>query len=235
MKKLLSPLLVIVLVACSSGNKETGSQDSVVAYNDTIAAPVVTGTTPVELYEEQTSDTSQLEITFDETAGLVFDKQEAYYTVTITTKQYEASSDVTWYFDNNFSPIYFKEDWASEGNEGSTEFFIEGGNVLCAATLESGEEKKWCRTTGGLRMYDGGSGDLLTELLPSEYGKTVNEELSRYLDILKALLKEAEITQQDGDSYTLRIEKTVDVGIDVQESTEVTIPKKVYKELVLSP
>jgi hypothetical protein len=67
--------------------------------------------------QEQTSDTSQLEITFDETAGLVFEKQEPYSTVSIVTKQYEASAHVTWYFDAGISPIYFKESWASEGNE----------------------------------------------------------------------------------------------------------------------
>jgi hypothetical protein len=222
-----------VLAACSSsGNKDTGSQDSVATVSDTTAAAAATEATPVEIFEEQVSDTSQLEITWDETAGLVFERQEPYYTVSIVTKQYEASSDVTWYFNPDFSPIYFKEDWASEGNEGSTEFFIEAGSVMCAATQESGDEKKWCRKTGGLRMYDGGSGDLLTELLPSEYGKDCDTDLAKYLETLSAILREAEITQKDGDSYTLRIEKTVDVGTEVQESAEITIPKKVYHSII---
>lgn len=231
MKTILTFLLVLTLVACTSGNKESGSQDSVGSQSDSIAATVVTESTPIEIVEEQTSDTSQLEITFDETAGLVFERQEPYFTVSIVTKQYEASADVMWYFDTDFSPIYFKESWAAEGNEGSTEFFIEAGNVLCASSQESGDEKKWCRKTGGLRIYDGGSGDLLSELLPPEYGKTVNDELSRYLDILKAILKEAEKTQEDETSYTLRIEKTVNYGEDFTESTEVTIPKKVYEAI----
>lgn len=232
MKRLLPLLLPFALAACSSGNKETSSQDSVIAYSDTIAAAVVTENTPVEIFEEQVSDTSQLEITFDETAGLVFDRMESFYTVSIATKQYEASSDVTWYFDADFSPIYFKQDWASEGNEGSTEFFIEDGKVMCAATLESGEEKKWCRKTGGLRVYDGGSGDLLSELLPPEYAKDCNAELSQYMNTLILILKEAEKTSEDENSYTLRIEKTVNYGQEYTESTEVSIPKKVYNSII---
>ncbi len=231
MKNLLTLLFTLMLAACSSGNKEVGVQDSSMV-EDTIAMPTATDERAAEAeIPVEMSDTSQLEIRFDETAGLVFERQEPYYTVSITTKQYEASSDVTWYFDADFSPIYFKEDWAAEGNEGSTEFFMEAGNVMCAATQESGDEKKWCHTTGGLRIYEGGSGDLLTELLPSDYGNDCNAKLSRYLDILKAIIKEAEVAQQDENSYTLRIEKTVDVGTEVQESTEVTIPKKVYDSL----
>jgi len=231
MKKLLILSLALGLVACSSGNRETSAQDSVASINDTIATTIVTETAVNETLE-QVSDTSQLEITFDETAGLVFERQEPYYTVSITTKQYEASSDVTWYFDTDFAPIYFKETWAAEGNEGSTEFFIEAGNVMCAASQESSDEKKWCRKTGGLRIYDGGSGDLLTELLPSGYGNDCDTELSQYLNTLTAILREAEVTSTDENSYTLRIEKTVDVGTEVTESTEVIIPKKVYKSII---
>ena len=178
------------------------------------------------------SDTSQLEITYDETAGLVFDRNELFYTVTITTSQYEASSDVTWYFDKDISPIYFKETWAAEGNEGSTEFFIEGGDVICASSQESTEEIKWCRSTGGIRIFDGGSGDLLSELTPVEYGTDCNAELTRYLGILKSILSEGDQTAEDETSYSFIIAKTSEIGgQEVHESTEITIPKKVYEKI----
>ena len=37
-----------------------------------------------------------------------------FYEVSVSTMQYEASSDVTWYFDKGFSPLYFKDNWAME-------------------------------------------------------------------------------------------------------------------------
>src|SRR5690349_16041051 len=133
MKNFLTLLLILVVAACSSGSKETEGQDSVAASNDSLVAESVTAGESIQKEVEQApkelSDTSQLEITYDETAGLVFERQEMFYTVSVSTSQYEGSSDVTWYFDAEISPIYFKESWAYEGNEGSTEFFMEAGSV----------------------------------------------------------------------------------------------------------
>lgn len=238
MKNLCASFFLLVLAACaSSGGKETASQDSLTAANDTTIADIAREDETIGEVEEESSeemrDTSQLEITFDETAGLVFDRNELFYTVTITTSQYEASSDVTWYFDKDISPIYFKETWSAEGNEGSTEFFIEGGDVICASSQESTDEIKWCRSTGGIRIFDGGSGDLLKELTPAEYGTDCNTELTRYLGILKSILSEGDQTAEDETSYSFIIAKTSEIGgQEVHESTEITIPKKVYNELM---
>lgn len=52
------------------------------------------------------------------------------------------------------------------------------------------------------------------------------------MSTLTALLKEGEITAQDENSYTIRIEKTMDVGTEVTESTEVNIPTKLYASII---
>src|SRR6187402_2623299 len=106
MKKLVFVLLTLVLASCAPGNKETTSQDSI-AMNDTLDVPAIADHEIADIDLEEMSDTSQLEITYDETAGLVFERQEVFYTVSVTTSMYESSSDVTWYFDKDFSPIYF--------------------------------------------------------------------------------------------------------------------------------
>ena len=238
MKNLVIFLLALMLAACSSGNKEAGSQDST-AMNDTLDVPAMADDESItvqseDITEVEMSDTSQLEITFDEAAGLVFERMEPFYTVSITTSQYEASSDVTWYFDLDFSPIYFKETWSAEGNEGSTEFFIKDDKVVCAVTQETNDEKKWCYTTGGIRVYyeEEGSGDPLVDLLSLDYGRVCNEELERYLDILKSILNEADQTGEDENTYTFIIAKTSEIGgNEVHESTEITIPKKLYEAI----
>jgi hypothetical protein len=224
--------MLLFLAACSPGNKETNSQDST-AMNDTLDVPAIADNELVDEVVKEMSDTSQLEITFDETAGLVFERQELFYTVSVTTSMYESSSDVTWYFDLDFSPIYFKETWASEGNEGSTELFIQDGNVACAYTEEYSTVNKWCRVTGGTRTTSNDkSAAENIELLPSEHGADVNEELTRYLGILKAILAEAEVRQEDENLLTLRIEKMIQIGEEeFPGSTEVSIPKKLYEAI----
>lgn len=235
MKRLSYLLFSLLLVACSSsGNQDTTTNDST-ALNDTLDVPAFADeeSDEIEEDEEMTSDTSQLEITFDETAGLVFERQEPYYTVTIVTSQYEASSDVTWYFDNEFSAIYFKESWSAEGNEGSTEYFAPAGSVECAYSEEYNTIDKWCKSTGGTRStVNDESGETTVELLPAEYHTTVAGELSRYLDILKAILTEAEVSDENENAYTLVIAETTEIGgNEVKESTTVHIPKKVYEAL----
>lgn len=225
-------MLTLVLASCSPGNKETSSQDSTVM-NDTLDVPPIADNEIADEVAKEMSDTSQLEITFDETAGLVFERQELYYTVSITTSMYESSSDVTWYFDLDFSPIYFKETWASEGNEGLTEYFITDGNVVCAYSEEYNTVDKWCRSTGGTHIiYNDESVASNAELLPTEYSATLHAEHTRYLGILKAILAEAEIAQEVENLLTLRIDKMIQIGEqEFPGSTEVTIPKKVYEAI----
>lgn len=232
MKKLASILLALVIASCSPGNKETSSHDST-SMNDTLDVPAFADNEIADEVVEEMSDTSQLEITFDETAGLVFERQELFYTVSVTTSMYESSSDVMWYFDLDFSPIYFKETWASEGNEGSTEFFIKNGTVACAYNEEYSTAEKWCRTTGGTRTtFNDESVAENVELLPSEHSSNLHAELTRYLGILKAILAEAEVKQEEENLLTLRIDKMLQIGEqEFPGSTEVTIPKKVYEAI----
>lgn len=201
--------------------------------NDTLDVPAIADHEIVDIDLEEMSDTSQLEITYDETAGLVFERQELFYTVSVTTSMYESSSDVTWYFDKDFSPIYFKETWASEGNEGLTEFFIKDDKVSCAYSEEYSTVTKWCRTTGGTRTTSNDESVVENiELLPSDHSATVNTELSRYLGILKAILAEAEVNQEVENVLTLRIDKMLQIGEqEFPGSTEVTIPKNVYEAI----
>ena len=71
----------------------------------------------------------------------------------------------------------------------------------------------------------------IIELLPPTFGTNQNEELARNVDILKTLLKEGEIVEEDEGSYTIRSEHQVDVGMEVTESVEVRIPKALYDVL----
>ncbi len=233
MKTLPSISLLLLLMACgSSSNKEAVVYDSA-SVNDTLDVPALADEEPVAAEQAVVSDTSQLEITYDETAGLVFERMEPYYTVSIVTNQYEASSEVTWYFDAEASPLYFKESWSAEGNEGATEFFIQNNQVMCASNDDGPASEKWCSATGGTRTTWGEfSGDVTKELLPADYGADKQTELRRYLDILKRILNEAVKTQEDETSYTLRIEEATMIGeMEVTLSTDVTIAKKVYETL----
>lgn len=87
----------------------------------------------------------------------------------------------------------------------------------------------WCSTTGGTRATWGEENDnVVRTLLPAAYGKNCNESFERYLGVLKSLLKEGKISEQDETSYTIRIETTVNYGQEYTESTEVKIGKHVY-------
>lgn len=231
MKKIITPLLTLTIVACtSSGNNEAGSQDST-SVSDTITAalPEEEATLVTQVVA---GDTSKLSARFDEISEANSTASENYYTVSITTRQYEASSEVTWYFDDTFLPRYFSMSWAIEGNEGSTEYFIEQNEVVCALVEEYNQTSKWCNTTGGTRITWNESTDTsTTELLEADFVTTCDERLEDYMSTLTDIVNEGEITAKDENSYTIRIEKTVEVGIEVTESTEVKIPKKVYESI----
>jgi hypothetical protein len=231
MKKIITPLLTLTIVACSSsGNNEAGSQDSTSGSNTITALPEEESTLAAQVVV--TGDTSQLNARFDEISGANSTASGNYYTVSITTRQYEASSEVTWYFDDTFLPRYFSMSWAAEGNEGSTEYFIEQNEVVCALVEEYNETSKWCNTTGGTRTIWNESTDISnTELLEADFVTTCDERLEQYMSTLTDIVNEGKIIEKDENSYTIRIEKTAEVGIEVTESTEVKIPKKVYESI----
>ena len=233
MKKFFIPLLVVGLVACtSSGNKDT-AQDSTAVHDTVPTQSLQPATDLVEEGQQEASEGSgMLGKRFDEVKEACRVDSINYFTVTITTSQYEASSDVTWYFDKSFSPRYFKMTWSAEGNEGSTEYFIENKTVVCALDVEGDEEKRWCSTTGGIRTVGSeANGNNKSESLAADYNKLCNDDLKRYLGILKSILKEGEVTEKDENFYTIRTEHKMNVGVEVTESVEVRIPKKVYEAL----
>jgi hypothetical protein len=232
MQKIRIVLFALCLGACSSGSKQESSVDASPGDSDTATtapAEVPTLTTGLVV----TGDTSQLNGRFDEISEAIASGSDTYYTVSVTTRQYEASSEVTWYFDDTFLPRYFKMSWAAEGNEGSTEYFIEQNEVVCATEEENNQSKKWCASTGGIATTWNESDDSsTTALLEADFATTCNDQLEQYMSTLTALLKEGEITAQDENSYTIRIEKTMDVGTEVTESTEVNIPRKLYASII---
>lgn len=165
------------------------------------------------------------------------DSIENFYTITISTSQYEASSSVTWHFDKNFSPRYFKDDWAMEGTEGNTEYFIDHGELQCTFEYESfgtgNSVTSWCKVTGGvLTTHEDESGNDTTEPLPANYIKQVDESFNRYLSALKTLLKEGKIEDETNDPYLIKIENKPYEGDDFTEVTEISISRELYKALI---
>jgi len=230
-KSLFIACLIIQFLGCSSsaGTREESSQDSslILADNTTLSLPT---NEPVEQHVKE--DTSQLNARYDERRETVLLDADAYYQVIITTKQYEAVSDVTWYFDSSFSSRYFNIAWSAEGQDGSAEYVIEKGVVVCSRVESPNAVEKWCDTTGGTQtIWSEETGDAEISLLAANYGHEQANELARNLDILKALLNECEIIEQDEGTYTLRKESIVNVGMDYTESVEVYIPKELYEQL----
>lgn len=226
MKKLI--VLLLTFTACTS-----------TASRETADTTIVADSVPPESYvqdepAEETSDvivndTSKVAVRYDELFQAFETASENYYRVNIVTSQYEASSEVVWYYDESLEPKFFSMSWSAEGNEGKTSYMIDNGKVMCAKEEDNQAEEKWCSTTGGTRTtWQEDTPDGTKELLAADYGKNANESLGRYLNILKSILKEGELTEQDEETYTVKIEKTVNYGEDFTETTEVSIPKKVY-------
>jgi hypothetical protein len=176
-------------------------------------------------------DTSRLSVVYDEQLALATNDESKYYTVSIRVSQYEGGADVTWYFDKELSPRYFKETWSMEGNEGSTEILIDNGSAICLSKSDNQSDENWCAKTGGINSNSNGERDERI-LLPANYGASATKEFEDNLSTLKSILKDGTITSETADRYVVRIEQTVDVGQEVTEYTEVDIPKVVYDELM---
>jgi hypothetical protein len=222
MKKLIA--LLLILSACStSTTKDTRSQDSV------NSSKKIVQLSPFPDSVQTAAEADSLTLRYGIVSQGIFQKTETYHEINIVTRQHEGSSRVIWYLDADFSPVYFKQTWSSEGNEGATELFIEDGDVSCSYIKERDLAEKWCSSTGGTRTISNENSDDLSERLPLDYGMNCNEQLSRFLDVLETLIEESEISKQDEASYTLLSEHALDVGVEVTESVEVTVPKVVYK------
>lgn len=231
-KSLIILALILTLTGCSSpaGSKEIISNDSAgLPVNPPIHQQ---GTTELLRERSVEEDTSQLNTHYDELREAILLDADALYQVSVSTKQYEAVSDVTWYFDSTYTPRYFNRTWSAEGRDGSAEYVINGGAVDCAQIEELNSLEKWCRHTGGtLTTWNDMTGDESITLLPSTYGVTLSDALEHQLDILKSILKEGEIVEEDESSVKILLENRVDVGMEYTESVEVSIPKELYEKI----
>lgn len=178
------------------------------------------------------TDEGQLASLFDQIRNALLDDSDKYYEVTISVQQYEGMSDVTWYFDSLFAPRYFTEAWAYEGREGTTEYIVEKGTIVCAEVEENNVQEKWCQVTGGTRTrWNDGTGEETLEVLSSDFASRQNSKLLSDLDNLKTLLREGELADEDEETFTIRSASTADAGMEVTESVEVRIPRPLYEAL----
>lgn len=172
-----------------------------------------------------------------EKARDVLENTTDIYEVSISAMQYEASSDVTWNFDKDFSPLYFKDIWAMEGMEGTTEYFIVENNVHCKIDEDSygtgSSTTKWCRNTGGTKTtYDDDQGREQTDALAASYEQEVAVAYAGKLSTLIQILKNATLESDDSEIYKLKIENKPYEGDDFVETTSIRIPKALYDELI---
>jgi hypothetical protein len=234
MPKLIPVTLLVLTFACTATNKETSSQDSTAVDTVAFVDPVANSGSEVEQTsdpDEADQDTSSLTTVFDEQLALITDDESKYYRVSVRVSQYEGGADVTWYFDKELSPRYFKETWSMEGNEGSTEIMIADGSAVCLSKSDNQSSERWCAKTGGVNTTYYDDRDEKTTL-GDDYGTSATKEYEDNLSTLRNILKDGTITSESTDSYVVRIEQTVDVGQEVTEYTEVDIPKLVYDELM---
>ena len=226
------PLLLVLLtsVACTSTeNKDASSQDSTaVVDTDTMDVPAI-----ADKEMNIAQDTSKLEERYNNWIALIENAKDTLYEVSIATNQYEASSEITWYFDKAITPVYFTMRYSAEGNEGSTEHIIKDGHVECFNVVENSVNYKWCRATGGINISINEETGEETKILLDEEVFPDEQEMrfQEHVEILSALLREVEVVSEENNVLTLRIEKTVNYGGEFTESTEVRIPKKVYESL----
>jgi len=221
---------LLLAAACSpSANKESELADSL-ALTDTLDVPDLPDETTTV---EADADTSQLVSYYEAKAQATADQEENFFRVTIETSQYEATSHVTWFFDKSFSPRLFSQSWAAEGNEGSREYFVQDGQVVCASQDDGYESFKWCAATGGKRsQLSGDNNQTTTELLPDTFGAECNESVNVFLNTLIQILKDGQITNPGENTYAIKIERPFEEDSEFVETVEVSIEKTLYEKLV---
>ena len=122
------------------------------------------------------------------------------------------------------------------GHGGKHDYFIKDNKVICALVDESygsgSSSTQWCDRTGGIKSTwkDDGT-DPEKALVADDFANTCKDGLARYIEILKRLLKEGKITEEDNNVVTVRLESTVNVGFEAKQSTEVRINRALYDQL----
>ncbi len=233
MPRLIPITLLALTFACTSSHQETSSQDSTTVDSistSEVADPPVDEVATEAVDPETTQDTSQLAVIYDQQLALATNEDEKYYLVTITVSQYEGRVTATWHFDKDLSPRFYTEDWSFEGNEGANEMIIENETVVCLSERDNYNQEKWCAQTGGEKSE--GEEEVTVSPLPNDYATTAARRFEERFSVIKNVLADGKIISDNQDSYTVRVESTVDVGQEVTEYTEIDIPKVVYDKLM---
>lgn len=235
MKKLF--FLLIIISACQPGAKEASQQD-LIANADSITllnSDEEDVDVKADEYDEQleVNDSTDISDVYEQYKTKFEEASTNYYEVHISYNLYEASSEVTWLFDESFSPRFFNESWSVEGSEGSTNYFIKNqSEVVCAEEVENAETKKWCTGYPGVKFVTNDEGNTSSETLPGEFPISCNQNLKSKMEALLSIMDEGERSDKDSNTYRFRMEKVVNYGQEVTETVEVIIPKLLCKELV---
>jgi hypothetical protein len=149
MRKFIYLLPISAFIACSSSETKNSTAHDSTSVDTIASAPVVE---EVSLEEEGIEeDTSALEERYTAWKNLVDSTSSTLYEVTMSNRQYEATSEITWYFDADINAVYFSISWSMEGTEGSAERIAKNGRVVCSNVEENSTYSKWCKSTGGVQ------------------------------------------------------------------------------------
>ncbi|HEY0741684.1 MAG TPA: hypothetical protein VGD40_09480 [Chryseosolibacter sp.] len=232
--KLIVPLLFLALFSCTAiENKSDGQQDSTALLSDTAKVVQQDSTARASYLPEDyfmaSDDTSSAGQLFSLLKDSIETLRNRYLEVNISSDQYEASSDVTWYFDSAMNPVYYYERWSSEGSEGMTERIIKENQVVCVSMAENSTSEKWCREVGGVRVeHNESEGDDIVTILDNAYSAGLHQSFNDDLGDISSFIREAEIVEDGEEWLVLRIQEVVNYGGEHTETAEMRIPREVY-------
>jgi hypothetical protein len=237
--KKLPVFMMIALISCSKpGETNLSSGDSTTTIQpDTTGLVEWPDTGYTEPGDSTEMDGSLLDEMYEKANQQVQERNGFFYEVSSQTNNYESMSSVTWYFDSTFSVVYYKDDWSMEGQEGASEIFLADDRIICYSSDESGGSSrtsiKVCEGTGGKMVTEEEGQETPTEeALSDSYLEEARKELDGNLGRLISFLRDTEVTDKSDAMYTIRVENTANYGIEVTESSEVSIPKALYEKLL---
>lgn len=239
MKQFIPLAFFILLVGCSERTSKESASD--LTKEDTtlmdLSDELVEESDMIEDLMTVVVNTDAIESKISELGEKLTQQNEELYTVEYSSNGYEYLESATWYVDQSFALRYYKTDWSMEGNDGESEFHFNNDKIVCATEIESGggytTTTYACDGIGGLLVSSNDEAqDEQSQALPADYMKTKMDELkARYRSLVDLVRKNEAI--QNGDDYTITIEKTESYGEeDVTETTSVVISDKLYQHLV---
>jgi hypothetical protein len=225
---ILPGLLLLLLANCTPSDQVSSAHaDS----TDVDTASNLVEFDSSELVIDSQNDSLSLDDLYAEKKSAIDSGKDTFLVVTVLMMQYEASKSVVWYFDSAILPVYFYESWSMEGNEGSTERFVEGGSVMCATIEENSMNEKWCAATGGIRAFSEGNSTEKENIKNDDvYGDKQTSAFHSDFQALSSLLQQATLVQENETMLTLEIKNVVNYGDDFTETVEIKIPRKVLED-----